>query len=88
MTGQNLAIEKYMHKRGVDARSSPGAVIGEDRELVAADRPEAFLNDALARDDGSAGPGSVPGRVAQDSSNGRVGFVDIGRGSGNGGIEL
>ena len=55
---------------------------------MAADLPEAFLNDALARDGGSAGPGSVPGRVAQDSLNGRLGFVGIGRGGRNGGIEL
>jgi len=69
--------------------SSAGAtVVGEARELAAADQPEVVLDDALARRGVGTEPGSVSERATRDTPNVRVGSDGIGLGAGSSSVDL
>ena len=72
----------------VGARSGASTVVDEGRGSMVADKSEVVLDGALARGSISAKQGRVPGRAARDTLKVRAGFISIGLGTGNGGVEL
>ena len=73
---------------GIGASISAGAVVGEARELTAADQLEVALDSALARRGVGTEPGGVSGCAAGDTSKVGVGIGGVGLGASSGGIEL
>jgi len=73
---------------GEDARIVAGAVVGEARELAAADQLEVALDGPLARSGVVAEPGSISNRATRDRHKVRVGVHGIDLSAGGGSVEL
>jgi len=81
-------LENIRTDISVDVVLNTGAVVGETREVTAADQLEVVLYGALAVIAVGAEPPSVSGGAARDIRNVGVGFVSIVLGTINGSIDL
>ena len=74
---------------GINGRIGAGAaVVGEVRELTAANQPEVILDSALARSGVGTKPGVVSVRAARDTLDVSVGRVSVILGIRSGGVDL
>ena len=73
---------------GVGARSSAGAVVGEARELMAADQPVVFPYSVPTSGGIGTEPGPVSVRAARDPKKVRVGSGGVTLGVSSGSVEL
>ena len=73
---------------GVGARSGTGAVVGEARELMAADQPEVVLDDVLTSGGIGPEPGLVSVRPTRDTKKVRVSTAGVGLSVTGSGVEL